>query len=566
MTRTKAKLTALLFIVAGLLAYIFFYAPGRGVRSRELDERFLSHLPPDTEGFFYFSLSSDSARRYIGHPAYKKYMDSYQETIKATPLHSLMTSYFDVLSELGFWPSGRGKFSPVLSDVLWMVLRSDDEKLELGVIGRSAKNEGAPQILAGVKAVLERDQFAVEEVNVPAGSAITFQILTSPPPPELAQDPSTAAFALYWSLLGHTRIYVGARGDLFVLTGSSELLAKLLSQSSNDGIAPILESPSYTAFKQRATKLPNDMGYGFINAERMLESLAKRYGAALPGPLPELPVKTFALCYGGEDMLEGELQVELYARNETQREWIEVLSGLHPYSAFDSLPPKAAFALSVSGELVRKAVKNAAPKGRSGEEALTELAPLLDSEEVSVAVRGASAGSMIPEVLATVKTKEAAALLTVIKRGVSSIVPGGADNNTLWKSQEIGGLSAEYMLTPFGAGIYLAQSNQAGLLLSTAPSGIEQLAALNGKESLYKSMSGEIRNKLESHTSAWLIIDYEELAALMESFKRSFMMFMPPDQLKNFDMMENMRYLGKIGIGASVTGGVLRIPMFQQFS
>jgi hypothetical protein len=422
--------------------------------------------------------------------------------------------------------------------------------------------------LSTIKSVLTTDKRQLKELKI---SDVTVSQLT---------DNNDRDVVLS---LAHTDNVVGFS------TGAPELLVAALKLEPSNVLSNLLSSEGFKASSYAFDKLEQSYAHGFIDINGLLQKYAgiieKLIDKKVPNQeasekdpanhveesksdnvvkLKNIPILSigFTGFQSKNGFLGTSYAVPIRAKDKDQVKFIDAIFTAGGSNMFSLLPANAALAISVDGGLIRnihREVVSVIPD-QTRQEILKKdlnLTDKLDGLALSL-----TNGAPMPDLIVIAKGASSQQIAAYIKKAVSDLtaqaVPG-----LKWNQKKSGDVKIDYVVTPFGIGVYLGEKNDA-VALSTSESGIE--LAFSDKDRL-KAVTDEYVNKASLSIVPGVLfnfhIDNPKLSSIIENIERTAAMFTGGKPLVEPQTKMMMRDQGVSGAMLGFRNGTILADGYQ---
>ena len=180
--------------------------------------------------------------------------------------------------------------------------------------------------------------------------------------------------------------------------------------------------------------------------------------------LSKLPVKNLVLnqAFNNNDMLVTRIASYYTPQTDEQKKIANVLNSSNSVNAPTSIPQNTMASITVSMKLIKSLIEEF-----NLEKEVAPYAHLLDMENINLTIQGPS-GSMFPSIaLVAQKANNPNMIIKDVKDTISSAKGAFPIPLNAWQKKQINNMDVEYLITPFGVGIFMAQNGDSLILASS---------------------------------------------------------------------------------------------------
>jgi hypothetical protein len=227
------------------------------------------------------------------------------------------------------------------------------------------------------------------------------------------------------------------------------------------------------------------------------------------------------------------------------------LANVNSTSFFTQVPKGLVGLLSIDGALIKAVAQSAldSTPEKERQEAQVAIAPLMGAKEFGLVVRPQKGASPLPELAILLETADAVAL----SKTISTMIATGAGSQGFlppFKTKDFNGVSVQYALSPFGAGIYIGNTDT-HVLLTSAESLMTELIAIQkgGPGGALDDYSKESKELLSNPQGvAAFQVNYASVAELIDGLSASLGIFTGGQPLMEAKELDALRSLGKTAV------------------
>lgn len=494
----------------------------------------LARIPANSFGFFEVDGTLPAYRKANAITASQNgsMMKAYEQMIKGTEAEK-------VFQALELNPADPTSFDKVVQRTVGYVAPTvtadGKDDLVIGYVFESPAAFNLATKMAAVKTEVQKDNANVVEETLKNGSGFVIKLKKENSP--------------------FDGVHIGWKDNIGAVATSAAGVDQLLGAPAGGQPAVI----SSAKFKEEMGSLPGGdtrFGSGFLDVEALLASKAllakkdEKFNAA------EFPVKSFAFAQSMNNVLEYGVKVALDGKTESQKSWLGALGGSKTDTILNSVPANPFLVLSIDGSTVNRLKDIAILQAPAEQQAMakTQLALLDGLKRVGLSARVAPLGQSmfpVPDMVLAFETSNAPAMKTQLQQLISMAAQSSGMPMMQWSEKKVGPASVNYMLSPFGVGVFMTATDNGMLLLtSSEPQMKDSLTALSaGTSAFAKSLSGETQTKLQSDESlGTFYMNFSELASLLDNVSSTLDMFGPQaSEAKKMLSKEQIEALRKSG-------------------
>lgn len=214
--------------------------------------------------------------------------------------------------------------------------------------------------------------------------------------------------------------------------------------------------------------------------------------------------------------------------------------------------------ISLDGAIAKAIIGSMAEKDKT-----PEIQPMLETalsvEEIGIALRPQQGASPLPELVLVLQSSKSAELAQMIS---AAITAGASSQGFLspFQKKEIQGVTVDYALSPFGAGVYVAASGNQVILSTSEPIISEVIAgAKENSGKALEAMSTESKEVINSKGSLVLAhVDYTKVTGLIQGLSASLGIFTGGKPLVEDKELERINSYGQTSAVVSVVDSSIR--------
>ncbi|MCB0319889.1 MAG: hypothetical protein KDD60_03125 [Bdellovibrionales bacterium] len=531
-----------------------------------------SKLPVATYGFVAWDASRPSAGDYLQHLKTLNSESSLQEIfakVQATSPESAkeIQPFMETLEWLvksGLLPFSASDSQLVSKGIGFLEVKDDLPLPGLGIYMNLKQGSDAAAKLKELRTQLDAQGVTTKDYASPSAS-YAFAIM-----PKMDASSEKQAPAAQSPL----QIVIGT-SDTFMSIASTEQLFERAFQSSEsetlseNGARRIRETPQY----QRLRAAYNGNGefmFGYLDLQKVLDRIntliPSEQQKELPIALSDIPVEAFAMRSGYDGGVISDFG--LLVDDTKLQEQKPLYDALHPTAKDTSLASAPgnsvaliSFADSVISALASTAQASIAGNTQQQEQYATVLADLAKLKGVHLGVLPSDGSTVFPGLFLSVASTENGSLLTEIKGALSQASQEQGIPATAWQEKEIAGSASNFILTPLGVGVFLAQSEN-GLVLTSSESSLRQTLETQKSESssLGADLPKQFRSRLEGVSPLFVAyFNADRTAELIHSVQGSLSMFTGGQNPIDNEQIEQIRKVGTTFTFAAYDKGLLNL-------
>lgn len=541
------RLCVLLLIIVSQLAGCSKDAPQQQVGKGLVDSSILNTLPESTVGFYVWNTGNDGYKKWResgwGKQDLVSQLSQVQSYAKLEQSKETIDAFTNALKQSGLIADG-DKVSGVEQGVLVLEAKPGTQipRAAVAFIGKEDLEQKLPAFESAFVASGRTPE--KEDFNGKVGFSVKF-----PEDVEVEGVPAPTA-------------YFVAAGNRIAASSDKELAQALIGSGDSATIAKIKDSDQ---FKQTIAALSvkgEQFGFGYLDFEKFISNYTPQ--GSQENNAKMVPVKSVAFSRSMADGLVDVAAIRVEAKDETQTKVFEALqSASSSNGLLKQVPADTLLMLSFNaafiGNLADTLKENPAAQSPEIERYLGVLRTIKD---VGIGVRKASAGSPFPEILILGLSSDVATLRPAVKEMLTEAVASIGMPGAEFQTKEVDGNQIEYVMSPFGVGLYLGQTAD-GLVISSTESGLKDcLTSASGKgSSLIAGIPGDGRKLAEAGGVILAYTDFQSFADMMESVRGSLAMFTggagQPDTMT--EDLASLRSMGSMMVAVNYNNGTLKI-------
>lgn len=366
------------------------------------------------------------------------------------------------------------------------------------------------------------------------------------------------------------RVLAVGNDKLLTVTSSKRAAELLFSTEETSAMAEMMESAELKQLQPRLQTSDPAVHVMFMSMTKLapiVEKLAAAAGEdASKLQLKDLPIDgVSSLASVRNDQLINTIGVGLTGRTETQKKVLSALASSNLPAIAGKFPADSAFSVSVDLKPLETADEVWAEMAANGTPR-AQIDLLKSIKGVSLAVRGNDAGSPIPDLFVALESSKRDELATQIEQAVGQGIGGG--QAIPWQEKRIGSTPARYLMTPLGAGVFMARPTGSTETIVAASSEralkdeLEVAAGtLKGISTVVKT--GDYMAGKPGELFA-LYVNFINTAAMLDGVRSSLAMFTGgSNDIENLFNTASLRTMGNAFLSVGYTQGVLGIDSIQ---
>jgi hypothetical protein len=402
-----------------------------------------------------FDLSSPGYQKIKAGP-YKKFLQRFQQSPLASlsgdpslPEAKALVAIVSAAQEARLLPSYDSTTPEVVQGLVGFITTSPattagaTPHTEIAYYFKGAAGADLTERLSALAAALEKSGLTVERSSRDGLSRLTVKL------PSDNSDGST--------IIG--TLHAFASKDKLAVASSEGFALRFFAAPTSD---TFIQSPQ---FRAAAEFLP--IGSDTLVGMSYLD--LKNIGSSIASSIPEtereqfvagikaLPVEGVVGYLEMRDVPVLKYAAPLAAQSPEQQQVIQSLQMAKAPALFGSSPANPVILLSLDGGLVQR-LKQAALQGMPDAPStpiVQQLSMLDGLSNIGLGIANSSGASPFPEVFLLGNSDKAAAVAKNLQSLAQSLTASSGVPSTPWQQKTIGGVAVDYMLSPFGIGIYV---------------------------------------------------------------------------------------------------------------
>lgn len=525
-----------------------------------VNDPLLSKLPTTTQLFYLLNASGDAYKRLIESPWAKSNsgLGSLQDAITqmsasgADPAQIAgLQVVFSTLQNLGLVSAdGKSSLDQVCSKIAFFVGLADNkqEPLEGGVYFAGAPGASLKSKLPILRQILADADMIVAEQKIAGVDGIVAR------PAQQSEDaPQEIA------------IYLAATDSLMAISLTQSGAESLFSSANTDTIKRMSDTPEFKKATGALGITPNSIAFGYLDMKKLIpvvEKVAANNGTPEDDlkQIRELPVDGIAITQSYDTQIVSAIGIAVSSRSDTQAKLLTALEGASIPASLAKLPTDTAFAIGLDTRFVAKLNDFLAGISDSGDAVAVQQ--IKDLQGVTLGIRNGDGSSPLPDIYLVVNAANRDSLAATAEGLISKGLEGsGAPPQ--WSSKEIDGTPTKFLMTMFGAGMYLSSPKASDALVigSSERAVRDVLQALGGqKGGIVDSLQASLKDSLSASKLASMYFNAIQTASLIDSMKSTLAMFTGPspelDQALN---TERLKRFGLMTISVSYSNGLFLV-------
>lgn len=510
-------------------------APGGGTDLRPF-------LPADTIGFATGNMQSPDLRNFMSSEGYRKYLSSMESQLQtSTPDGRSWAAYLATARAMGVLNTDT---PPPFGSILWFATTGGGQGMPFATYYEVAKGHDGRKLLAAARSALTEKKIEFVPIQGDGFEGFSVDLIKE-------GDPVTPTTKIYLEVLKFTRVLVAANESRMAVATTRDLIDRAFQPPKNE-LAGFLNTPEYKKATEVLGASAGSVSTGAIDIAKVAQRFA-------PDGFDRntLPIKlaVFDATASG-DSLTGRIAGHVDAKTDMQKRVIEVFAQTSGTPFFSKLPRDTAFALTIDGPAVKKALEVAANESPRARMQAGMVLPLLnDVQSINIGISRPAAGAQYPGATLAVMSTNPGNLASSLQGLVAMGVPGGAD---AFQTETIGGLQVKSLPTPVGMKLSMATLGDSVLITNdqTVLTGLSK-----GTEALSQSAPVHAATSKMKKGLGGLFVDYKALAE-MTQLSPAIAATQTEESRRGMEMLKNM---GQIVVAANYDAGFANVVFTQHY-
>ena len=448
---------------------------------------------------------------------------------------------------------------PIKEMVAFGDLGSKSNLIDAAVYAEARDAAELTQLVTKIRQDLTAEQIAVTDATFGSVKGFT---ATAEIPGQDGAPPTT--FPVHVAASG-TRLAIASAGDLIQRGLSAEI-----SQTAGNYVT------DSEAFKRALAAVPvtsETTQYVFVDvlgAFDGAQQLAQQSGSpeGLGITRDQVPVTTVAMARDMGEQLSDRSSALWNPTSIQTNDWVGRFSQQQAKNTLaETAPAQTGFFMGFNGSAINTAIK-------LGMENDAEITPEMKAEadhwlgllaqvrNYGIGVRNAGAAAPFPDVFVMIDTPQSETLRKELRTVVNQALSGiSADPAAAMKPVKRDGLDYEFMLTPFGAGVFLGSAGDKVVVASSERGLVDALGG--GSQNAAKALSSELSEKsrnvlVNQPTTLVTYLNFGLMADMAESVMGSIAMFAGGTENLSKTDIDYIRSLGTASVNLSVNKEALK--------
>lgn len=513
-----------------------------------LADPILRKLPPSTEIFYAIDASGDAYKQFMQSPWGRTAMGvgnltSVVEHLKSSgadqaTIQGAETLYTTV-QKLGLISSqGEPTIDSVVhTAVLYAGLTAqDNQPLELGLYISAAKGTSLKSKLPVLQKALSDAELLVSAQ--PIGGVDGLVAKPTQPMNDMRQEAA---------------LYIAASDDRMAISLTRSGAEALFSSQDTKTLEALTQTPQFQKAQGGVQAVSPSLVFAYADLKKLMPEVLKLadeegQDAEDRDALQQMPIDAVALGSGFNGQYASAISAVVAGRTDAQTKFLTALEGAALPSDLGALPGDTAFAFGIDTRFISKLGEFLVAIEEPDGAAAIEQAK--DVEGVTFGVRNGDGASTLPDIFFVVDTKDRPQFGAFTETLIADAMAGATGAAPQWSNKEIDGAPTKFIMTMFGAGVYLSYPKGSNaLVLASSERAVKDIIASSAgqKSSITASLQASLKDSLSPTKLASMYFNGNQAAALVESVKSTVAMF--AGNQGELDKSFNTASLRKAGLG-----------------
>ncbi len=326
-------------------------------------------------------------------------------------------------------------------------------------------------------------------------------------------------------------IYVAASDDRMAISLTRSGAESLFSSADTTTIDTLSQTPQFQKAQGGIQAVSPSLVFAYADLKKLMPEVLKIASEEDQDPedtksLEQMPVDAIAIGSGFNGQYASAISAVVAGRNDAQTKLLTALEGASLPADLAALPGDTAFAIGVDTRFISKLGEFLVAIEEPDGAAAIEQAK--DVEGVTFGLRNGDGASTLPDIFFVIDTKDRPQFGAFTEMLIADTMAGATGAAPQWNSKEVDGAPTKFIMTMFGAGVYLSypKGSNALVLASSERAVKDILASSSGqKTSITASLKASLKDSLSPTKLASMYFNGNQTAALVDSVKSTIAMF-----------------------------------------
>ncbi len=361
----------------------------------------------------------------------------------------------------------------------------------------------------------------------------------------------------YTDKTGKVSLYLYNTKDEIGFATDSKLIETIAKKEPTETLKKFISQGKENGFMKKIYGRSNEYGFGALDLTHLTNLIKEKSS----GKLNEIPI-TFAFFSN-----------QMGLKNSGQKDYV----AFKMTDKFDfSIPTKGAVnsiskfnkdsvgALTIDNSVLQIAKKNMLENLPASQtpEIKSKLDILNSLNTIGISVNKSAGGTIFPELSTFVKVKNS---IDNVKSSFFDAFKTLISQSPLplseWQEKEVNGLKTNYLLSPLGIGLFVANTENT-LYLSTTENGLTNSLSEENKETLLDTLPKDSIDEIKTKNPAiFLYVDYSKVADMIKDASSSMSMFTGGQSNFDEEQYNSLKGMGKFSAALNIEGKSLVAEM-----
>lgn len=455
----------------------------------------LSQLPANSVGFFIWDLEKPSYKEFQTSPWGSSATNLFSSLKDSTDIASTFDVLNKSIADLEFWNSLHTRIATVAASMYFV---DSPSLMGFATIVKGLSPQDIEEIHAHLKAQLESELFSISKEG-----------------------------AIYTAKHGgkELSLYYSVQNEYLYVSSQKDIVAQLPVANTTSGITNLIAHADFMSSVEKLPARNKEYFLGYIHTNSILDRIPAEAIGSL-SMSTDMPLRSIAI---NRSLSDGPLDsVAISLTDDAKKSpLLAALSGRGNLSALDSLPPESVIGLGLDGALIGKIITGfleTVPAAR-------QSAPDVDFSRINSLIsfglgfEDVAPGALFPGLCLSFTTAPDSQLAAEIKKLADMQFKSAAGIEMAWQEKTIAEIPVQYILTPLGIGLYLAELPGQIFVTSSEPALQKMLTAHKSGNSYNSALPASLRALTSSDTIARITISFPALVTAIKNLSGSLAMF-----------------------------------------